>query len=167
MERKYYLATPGGKSHEAILTWQKMSTEAIKEGYALAHELGAQRIYRSGERIVAFDFKKEDPGRAWRNVRALGCGKYMPNKTTKAGKEIMKKVDAIRIPDHRLFSELMGGGWLIVRGNMWGSVSFETIGDNYVVSVPIGDDEDFIPKDVTPLKLSEYYAMKEQAEETK
>jgi hypothetical protein len=113
---------------------------------------------------------ERDPGRAWRPV--LGHkDTYYPDKRTKEGKGIDKRLKAIKIPGSAEFSELIGGGYFIVSGRNWASISFETIGDAYVVSMPIGDpeackDAEFIPPDATILKYSEYYAMKEAAEQS-
>jgi len=169
MERKYYLAQPGGKSMETITTWRKMYKEATAAAYALGQELGASFVYRRGASISGFLFDR-DPGRAWRPLKDQGKGLYMPNRATSIGKNIMKKVNAIKIPISSDFANLLGGGGFILSGNEIGYASFEIIGDAYIVGIPVednpyGDNSDpFIPPDTTPLKLSEYYAMKEAVE---
>jgi hypothetical protein len=169
MERKYYLVEPNGKSMEAIKEWQRLSREAWANADALTKEYGAKpEILKGREDIHGFIFE-HDPGRAWKPVSGhKGC--YAPDKRIKEGKEIAKKLNAIKFPGTRAFSNLIGGGFfIIVSGGRWASISFETIGEAYVISVPVGaipsSEEEFIPPDARLLKMSEYYAIKEAAAE--
>ena len=171
MERKYYLADPNGKSFKAIKTWQQMSGDAITAALAVGEEFGAKTVDRAGDSISAFHFDA-DPGPAWRQLKNHGKDRYFPHQGTKAGKELAKRIKAIKIPTAFLFAGLLGGGRLIISGGRYWTASFEVIGDAYIVSIPVGDgsqspDESFVPPDATPLKLSEYYALKEAAEAAK
>ena len=169
MERKYYLALPGGKSMEAINQWQKMNNEAWDALSALTEKYGAgKEVLQSGKNILAMCFK-HDPGRGWcPEPYRKGC--YKPHRGTKEGKEIARQMNAIKIPDSFTFAKLIGGGAFIVNGNRWGNISFEKVDDNFIVSVPVGssdhhdNDGSFVPPDATRLKLSEYYALKEKLE---
>lgn len=166
MERKYYLAEPDGKSMAAIKEWLRLRDEAVVKVEELTKAFGAKpEILRGNETIHGFVFDN-DPGRAWKPIRDhKNC--YAPDKRHKEGKLIAKQIDAIRIPHNRVLAELIGGGFLVVCGNFWGSISFQTSGDNYILSVPIPDktENEFIPPDARLLKMSEYHAMKEAAEE--
>jgi hypothetical protein len=165
MQRKYYLATPGGKSFEAINQWQKMSQEAMAAAEALCKEFGADmKIMHRGSHIDAFWFEK-NPGAAWRRLR--GCrDAYTPHKVTREGKEIAKRIDAVKIPDSRVFAELIGGPYIIFDGYHASTTSFEKHGEKYIVSVPVGSAPDggFVPPDATLLQMSEYWAIREAAD---
>lgn len=162
MERKYYLVKPEGKSMEAIMEWQKLSKEASKASYDLAKEYGADQVWQSRESILGFHFKTH-PGRWWKEVTDHD-DIYCPDRRSTAGKTIAKRMESIRLPGNETFANIIGGGHFIVRGNQWGRIGFEIFGDKYVISLPIGDPEEkdssFVPPDTTPLKLSEYYALK-------
>jgi len=166
MDRKYYLVDPNGKSMEAIKEWQRMKIAAIEAAKNIALEFGADtEVITRGNFVAAFQFKS-DPGRAWRPISKIGeflhC--YTPDLRKKAGKAIFNRLSAIRMPGSEDFAKLIGGGFFIVCGNQWGSISFQKFDDKYVISMPIGDrdnaDAAFVPPDTTPLKLSEYYALK-------
>jgi hypothetical protein len=166
MERKYFVATPGGKSMEAIIAWQKISAEAWAKAEKIIEELGAgPNLLKTSFGIAGLCFEK-DPGKAWKPVRGYGEGIYYPDKRIKEGKDIAKRLKEIEFPGSRTFASLIGGGFFIISGNRWGSISFEEIGDAYIISIPIGkqeqsSDASFVPPDTLPLKLSEYYALKE------
>ena len=72
-------------------------------------------------------------------------------------------------PDARTFRNLLGGGdvWT-TRHLLW--PTFEYIGNQYVLSIPVNPkpDNQFVPPDETQeLKMSEYYRLKEEAEAAK
>jgi hypothetical protein len=173
MERKYYLVKPDGKSMKAIKEWQRLSHEASEKANAITKELGAKpEILRNSENILGLIFD-HDPGRIWKPVKQYGeKGKncYYPDKRIKEGRALAKRLNAIRLPGTHTFANLIGGGFFIVTDSRhWASISFHSIGENYIISVPIAEKKEdaFIPPDTTLLKLSEYYAMKEAAEEIK
>jgi hypothetical protein len=171
MERKYYLVDPAGKSMEAIKEWRRLSEEAYAKAAEITKEFGAKSEFlKNHESLIGLLFE-QNPGRGWKPIRNFNDG-YVPDKRIKEGKIIAKRLAAVQIPHTRTFSSLIGGGYfIIVSGGRWASISFETIGDAHVVSVPIGqyscDEKEFIPPDTRLLKMSEYYAMKEAASEGK
>jgi hypothetical protein len=160
MERKYYLVTPGGKSDQAIKEWQQKYRDACAAGRALGREFGAGEVYKQRNRITAFLFES-DPGRSWRKLKGTD-NQYMPHLTTKEGKAIGRRIDGIVIPGGLEFAKIIGSGF-IIREQFWGIPSFQKIGDDYVLSIPDGDDARFVPPDAKLLKMSEYYALKEAA----
>jgi len=166
MERKYYLVTPGGKTDQVIQEWRRLNHEACEAGLALGQDLGATEVFRQGPRIGAFVFDK-DPGRSWRKIRGEE-NQYMPHKGTKEGRAVAERIDAIKIPDSHSFAKMIGCG-VIISGAQWGVPGFETLGDCCVISIPVGNSDisaPFVPPDTTLLKMSEYYALKEAAEES-
>jgi len=161
MKRSYYLAFPNGKSAEAIKTWQEMTKNARGAAKKLMVEVGATAAYRRGVKIVALEFNA-DPGRAWRAVGGYGRDCYCPDRRTRLGKMMGKRLDDITIPDVFTFARLLGTG-AILSGTEVGLPAFETIGDFLVISIPVSTrrGDGFVPPDATLLKMSEYYGMKE------
>lgn len=173
---KYYIA--GGKTLDAVRAWQKelhLSDAAIDQ---LKSEFGAKGMVRRGERIAGLIFEGEAPA-GWRSEWGAGSKFHFPYRKTKADKAIWAKFSAINIPTARAFSTLLGLG---AHGVMTQSASglgftmhypvFETLADERViVSIPASDsgdpEKEFIPPDCEPLKVSEYFALKEADEAAK
>ena len=173
MERKYYLATPGGKSEEAVRAWQKMHSNACDRVLAFCKSVGCTgKIVSSWRKINAFEFD-HDPGRDWKRIKRYDDA-YFPSKSTKEGKTLIKQIEALgEMPDGGTFARLINGPDMVISGGHWSTLSFQVLGDSIVVSVPVkyleevDDEKQFVPPDARELKMSEYYALKERAEEAK
>jgi hypothetical protein len=166
MERKRYLVHDPGRSLEAIKVWREQYRDFAAKLKALMDELGAINALRQGFSMGALQFETVPPGGDW-----VVCKEYYdeppfykPNRKTKKGKEISMKLESLKEPDGMKFGKLLGGGEFIIQGNTWGSVSFEQLGDKFIIGVPIGSGEPFIPPDSTELMMSEYWKLKEDAE---
>lgn len=170
--RLLFIATPGGKSHQAIDAFHANADAAYEAQRNYANSLGAKAWYGRGG-IAALLFENEptelpvgfrrDPKHDMQRMFAL-----VPDKKAKAGKVRAAELKALpRSPDLMDFSKTIGFGF-IIRGMAMMMASFETVGDSRILTIPKPEDpgKQFIPPDCTPLKLSEYYAMKE-AEEAK
>lgn len=169
MERRYYLVNESGKALDAIREWQRLTKEAQEKALKLREELKAINVRSCRDKLIDFEFDVH-PGIGWIPAQDREPKFYRPDSRTKIGKALLLKMKEVQIPTSETFADLIGGGHFIVSGNMWGRISFEKIGDKFIISVPIPGqvgnepmDGEFTPPGCKLLKMSEYYALKEKA----
>lgn len=160
-EKKYFLAH--GSSEAKVRDFFERRVAAIKAGNDLAKSLGADcAVFSSRVGGVVFSGKAPD-GWAKKGITTEGTPYWMPLRKSKAGKELAERLTAICIPDgrelHSLFSSA-GGHFAMIGGSFAiHYISAEITKNKVIISVP--DGLDFTPPDATPLKMSEYWAIKE------
>lgn len=161
MDRKYFLAH--GESEAKVRSFFEKRREANNVAEALAKEVGGKGA-AVGRTMVGVIFEGNAPD-GWTSKGCVsdGTAYYSPLRRTKAGKDICKRMSAIRVPDaSALHSEFTSeGGCLEPNGQgisiCW--ISAEIAKGKAIISVPGGMD--FVPSESTPLKMSEYWALKE------
>jgi len=142
---------------------------------ALVERLGAKSaIWKHS--IVGFIFEDGKAPEGWKNKgKVSGQSFYAPEKRKKADRELWKEFgsfsrDAFRDAINTL---LTGSGWGVMNGMKIRSCMMEKIGGVRVVGIPTGENDKpghkennhTLPDGITPLKTSEYYALKESAED--
>lgn len=161
-ERKYYLAH--GTSEAKVRDFFERRAAAIRTGNELAVSVGATcAVFGSRLAGVLFEGKAPD---GWTEKGRTNKGEryFMPLRKSKAGKELSQRLSAVRITDgvelHSIFTnegahliDTIGGSFSIQY------ISAEITKGKAIISVPEGMD--FVPPDATPLKMSEYWAIKE------
>jgi hypothetical protein len=174
-DTKYYIAA--GRSLEAVEDYKRKAEAHLEMAHALVGEIGADGVYRDGNRICGFGFPEGmdlPPGFRWERQ---GPGKVkiaVPHKGRKEGKAIAARMEeaphphswdfniaVLGKPDYFLGPDPFG------RGMRTGFVGFEELGDDIVLKVPVPDegrDPAPVPFDATPLKRSDYWARKEAEE---
>lgn len=162
MNRVYYKVT-GGKALKAVERLKRYHKRSVQERIDLAHEIGAVGLYASRHRVDGFTFN-EPPGKGWLPIRHFPDQHniYKPDGRTKTGRGIKKRMEALpTIPGGRSFARLLGVK-VVLEGNSIHFSTFEQIGSNLVLSVPIPDGE--VPPDIDGTKqiqTSEYWQTKE------
>lgn len=161
IERSYFLAH--GESEAKVRDFFERRVAAIREGNDLAKSLGGEgAVFGSHVGGVIFAGKAPD-GWTWKGRTTDGSKYYMPLRKNKAGKDLANRLTSIRIPEgrelHSLFSS--DGGHLDTSGMGFAIhyISAEIAKGKAIISVPAGMD--FTPPESTPLKMSEYWAIKE------
>lgn len=186
--RLLFIATPGGKSHAIVMAYIAECQACHDARSAYCKQLNAD-AYHAGWGISALLFKPEvtlpDGYRIdEKRGRHEGMVYAVPNRKVAAGKARVKELESLPgMPDAMRFSRLIGFP-VYIKGRAMLQASYGKIGESYIISIPKMDEvtesdltgnlndvskkkaSQFIPPDCTPLKLSEYYAMKE-AEEAK
>jgi hypothetical protein len=135
---------------------------------ALAAEVGAEGPVHSHS-VVGFVFGGDTPPEGWSEAgRVEGRPYFAPSRRTKAGRALHGRMAAIRTLTGREFGQAFGHHGVLVGGNRILFMAFEPLGDALVIAVPRGDGdgEGLVPPDAAPLKMSEYWAMKEAATRT-
>ena len=160
MERSYFLAH--GESEKKVREFFAKRGEAFTQANAIAKEVGGDRP-AVGHRISGITFKAVPHGWTEKGRTGDGIPYYLPLRKSKAGKELASRIEAVRIPGavdlHSEFTR--DGGHLSSEGLgiTINYISAQIIGGKAVITVPNGMD--FVPPDCTPLKTSEYWALKE------
>ena len=159
--RKYFLAS--GESVEKVRKFFEARSAAISSAQALAAEVGGTGPAVSWAMVGVFFEGSAPDGWTSKGVSMDGAKYYMPLRRSKAGKELCKRMATIRVPSaadlHSQFTK--DGGHLSQMGSQMAIhyISAEIIKGSVVISVPEGMD--YTPPDSAPLKMSEYWALKE------
>lgn len=166
MDRKYYLAS--GEDERKVREFFKRRSDVFNEIDALGKEVGGVPV-ADNRNLRGFVFDEVPAG--WREAGSTRDSKRycVPVRRSKEGKAMHERIRAIRIPDassiHALFSD-DGGVW----GEMRTSGGFpiyyitaEIVRDQVIIHVP--EKMDFVPEHSRPLKDSEYWQVKEAAQE--
>lgn len=160
-ERSYFLAH--GESEAKVRDFFERRTTAIREANDLAKSVGGTcAVFSSYVSGVMFDGNAPE-GWTHKGYTTDGGKYWMPLRKSKAGKELAKRLTAIRIPGamdlHGALSS--EGGYLAGSGTGFALhwISAEIAKGKAIISVPAGMD--FTPPESTPLKMSEYWAIKE------
>lgn len=160
-ERKYFLAH--GESETKVRAFFERRVAAIKEGNDLAVSLGGLcAVFSHCVGGVIFADKAPD-GWTMKGRTSKGEKYFMPLRKSKAGKDLASRLTSIRIPEARdLHSQFSSDGGHIDGGGMGFAIHYisaEIAKGKAIISVPAGLD--FTPPESTPLKMSEYWAIKE------
>lgn len=169
-EREYWLAGGADKEKaEAFIS----EREAIFQAMAtIIKEIGADNSITRGGSIAGLSFDGDECPAGWREVtRMQDEGKYrpyfMPKRTTKALKEICKKLSSVHAKGASQFTGHMGGSSVMKASDGLGMrilyMSWEYIGSELLLSIPVGDTG-FKANGSRKLAMSEYWAMKEASE---
>lgn len=133
--KRYYEVT--GETRKKILAVFDQQAEAIKKARALTKELGAEEFVHTtgfaGMRVTGFKFKdgKEPDSKLLNRKYSRSDRKhldwYSPNRSTKVGKELSRKLDdEYRIPGHSQIAEVLklkqfvGLYWRMPGTYVWG-----------------------------------------------
>lgn len=161
-DREYWIA--GGEDLERARAF----IAERETGFALMNETAAKhggKPVHNGRGIVGLTFDGSAPDGWIRKGYVSGKAYFMPKRDSAARKAIAKELASVRINDasgfHSLFSKTGGvmkaaGSGVAIHYIVW-----DWAGDQILLSVPTGSD--FQPTGSTPLKMSEYWALKEQA----
>ena len=160
-ERSYFLAH--GESEKKVRDFFARRLDALREASELAKSLGGDGTVGS-RRVSGVIFKGGKPeGWAEKGVTSTGERYYMPLRKSKAGKALAARISSLRIPDGmELHSEFSNDGGHLATSGMGISIQYisaEIAKGKAIISVPAGMD--FTPPESTPLKMSEYWALKE------
>lgn len=160
-ERSYFLAH--GESETKVREFFEARRSAHQAAEALAKEVGGKGA-AVGWSMAGVIFEANAPeGWTCKGTTTDGIKYHMPLRRTKAGKELCKRISAIRVPDAKaLHSQFSADGGHFASSGMGFAIHYisaEIAKGKAIISVPAGMD--FTPPDTTPLKMSEYWAIKE------
>lgn len=160
-ERKYYLAH--GDSEAKVRDFFTKRQAAIIAANDMAKEVGGNGTV-GAYRISGIVFKDGAPeGWTEKGTSTDGQRYYMPLRRSKAGKALCQRLAQIRIPAasdlHSEFSPDGGHMSTVGLGITINYISAEIVKGKSIITVP--DGIDFVPPESTPLKMSEYWALKE------
>ena len=163
-DRKYFLA--GGESERKVRDFFRRRQDGFREANAIADEVGGSGA-AVGYGVAGIVFEGEVPkGWARKGTTKDGAAYFLPVRRSKAGKALFSRIREVRVPEARdLHSQLCQHREAVTGPGVHGGiaihyVSAEIVGDRAVISVP--DQMDFTPPDSKPLKMSEYWALKEE-----
>jgi hypothetical protein len=161
----------GGTALQIIKDWQAASLAYREHMVAIQKRLGATGMFTySDGRFAGFAFNEdvELPKHLRRVKDNKEC--VVPNGRYKDGQALTRELGEDQpMGQMALTSKLVGGpkvtGAARGGGMYMGMVSFETIGDEVIIGVPLMPDGEpmGIPDDSPQLKMSEYWALKEAA----
>ncbi len=172
IEREYWLA--GGADLEKAKAFIENRHAALVAMTKLAKKHGADQYAVRGPFISGLFFPDDKAPAGWRDLGSMTIeGRYrpffFPSKRTKALKEIAKELTSIRAGGAYEFSHHMNGPTAVRSGDGRGMrmlyTSYEWIGDDLLITVPLAEDEresSFKPDGSRKLAMSEYWAMKER-----
>ena len=161
MERSYFLAH--GESETKVREFFTKRQAAIIAANDMAKEVGGTGTV--GAYRVSGILFKDGPPEGWtqKGTSTDGQRYYMPLRRSKAGKALCQRIAAIRIPAASdLHSEFSTDGGHMASAGLGITINYisaEMVRGKAIISVPNGMD--FVPPDSTPLKMSEYWAIKE------
>lgn len=173
MDHKFAYYIAGGKSLDAAREVQAGLKVAAVEIEQIKAEFGAKGVMRMSTRISGLVFDADAAPAGWRKDYGAGTRFYAPYRKTKADKAIWAKFHAVKIPDASTFSALigMGGGIMTGPGSSGHGFTisyafYEMLSDGrMVITIPLpeagSEAAPFVPPDCVPLKVSEYFALKE------
>lgn len=161
-EREYYIA--GGNDLAKAQAFIEARKSAFAEMDRVAKELGGEAVHNSRV-IIGLVFPADPPSGWTRRGSVEGKPYYLPKKVSRSLKEAASKLASATVPSihkfHALFSK---EGGVMKEGSGLGMrvlyISWEYLGDKLLLSVPIGSD--YQPDGSEPLKMSEYWSLKEQ-----
>lgn len=162
-----------GKSREIVEAFWQQRSEVAARQKMLTDEVGALNAVTQGG-VIGFVFENDEHPDGWKKVGAIsGKNYFAPTKRTDAGKAIRTRMAELRMPGASDFHGMFPGvGFGIMDGRQgiirW--MTYDIINDDTVVILvprPSNPSEElYTPPDAKPLKMSEYWALKEVAEET-
>lgn len=168
-EREYWLAGGEDKAKaEAFIAEREADFRAMAD---ITKEFGADNSVTRGSALAGLSFAGDQCPVGWREVARMRDGDkmrpyFMPKRTSKALKEIARKIGSVHAKGASQFTGHMGGHSVMKSGDGLGMrilyMSWEFVGDDLLLSVPVGDTG-FKPNGSRKLAMSEYWAMREAA----
>ena len=160
-ERAYFLAH--GKSETKVREFFTKRQAAMIAADDIAKEVGGNGTV-GAYRISGILFKDGAPeGWTKKGVSTDGQYYYMPLRRSKAGKALCQRISSIRIPGASdLHSEFSRDGGHMSSNGLGITINYisaEIVRGKAIITVPSGMD--FVPPESTPLKMSEYWTLKE------
>lgn len=157
-DRIYYRLEKGGKTETAIKSFVEDIRAAIKSWQDFTEKYGAKHYY-AGNYLQGIMLKNPDPS-LWVSTQKLPNGCYKPKR--KKGNDIFTEFKTLPgTPDG-----LELAGRIDVRcpcdGLKMYMPSFDKVGDELYLNMYKTVEP---PADCTPMKMSEYYKIKEDAEQ--
>lgn len=171
----YFIAA--GRSLEAATKALAEWTAAVDRMNALCERVGASHPVRRGKVVSGFAFVGKEVPDGWRDIGGIemeerGVRVYAPKRTTKAGRALLEEMAAAGFDGHAALNVALGlhaSGVMSAVGLGFSlrSATAEIIDGKCVIGIPLVDGKlpGEPPPDAVPLKLSEYYALKEAAAE--
>ena len=162
-EREYYLA--GGADLEKLKGFIEKRSAAFKLMAETAAKYGGKAVH-NGVRVTGLLFDGNAPA-GWTPRGSFGVGKfYLPKRDSAERKAAATELENVQLPCgfelHSLFSK-DGGVMKEGEGKGFGMrllfISYEDVAGELLLSIPTGCD--FTPDGSGPLKMSEYWALKE------
>lgn len=174
-EREFWLAE--GEDKVRAQAFIKERVDAFKAMEVIVKDLGADNSVTRGGSIAGLSFPGDQCPAGWREVTRMQDGDryrpyFMPKRTSKALKEICKKLSSVHAKSAGQFTGHMGGRSVMKAGDGHGMrilyMSWDFIGETLLLSVPISDNGTpcFTPNGSRRLAMSEYWAMREAAEKS-
>jgi len=162
-ESRYYIAK--GRSLQAVESWREKYRRTMEAGRALAEEIGAEHAAYTHS-ICGFSFKDDIAPEGWEKAGHVKDRPFFrPTRRTKAGRALRDRMTRINVPGLWEFERLLGGGEAVIGGNRLALPTFETLGNDVILVIPVAKrEEQFTPPDAEPIKASEYWARKEAKE---
>lgn len=163
-EREYYVA--GGADLEKLKGFIENRSAAFKRMAETAAKYGGKAVH-NGVRVTGILFDGNAPA-GWTPRGSFGVGKfYLPKRDSAERKAAATDIGNVQLPGafelHSLFSN-DGGVMKTGEGQGFGMrllfISYEDVAGTLLLSIPTGCD--FTPDGSEPLKMSEYWALKEK-----
>ena len=155
-ERTYYKMTPGGAAEKAFNEWCSQLEEAKNSWFAFAQEFGVEQVF-ADNRLRGLMFDSGDAPEGWASTAKLPTGAYKPQRR----KVCMEAYDAFKAlpskPSNIVFAKLLKVD-AVFKSSCMHLPGIVAVGDEYLLSLHV---ESEVPEGVEPLKMSEFWAMKE------
>lgn len=165
-KRVYFKAQ--GRSLATLHEFEDLRETQRKKLEELRDEFNAIEIVNRGSFIVGFTFKDEESvPEGWRHVNWIGCQKYYgPYRRKKVDKELWARIQSCKMPDWEKLTKMLSGQSLYIIDSKMTGCGYETLNDVKIISVPVDNGEPvFAPEDAVQLKMSEYWALKEDQDD--
>lgn len=159
--RVFYKVTPGSDTESKISKFNDMYDSVRADWFAFAKKYGAKEIFCKN-RIMAIKIESEDIPKGWNSPKSIPKGFYKPQKRKCCMEAYNEFKDLKPDPDGWDLLEILGIS-IIHDDRAFHFPSFEIIGETLLLSAH--KDSKNIPADVEPLKMSEYWSMKESQEQ--
>ena len=167
---KYRIYLAKGRSLAVVRDCQKMMTERSNEMAALAQEVGAKNCVTKHS-VVGFIFDDGAPEGWKRKGYVNGKPYFAPERRKKADRTLWDKMRALKPACSEDFSHMIGRDMVFTdeAGGPHGSTvlrwtTFQIVGGEPLIFVPVHDKDETPPPDAEPLKASDYWLMRERAD---
>jgi len=161
MDQDYNYFVAAGPSLDAVRQWQLERKAVSAQIEAVRERVGAEAAVNR-RTLVGFTFAGDVPAGWARAGEVEGKSYFAPTRRSQAGKALRQEMGALRPPGVEAFARLIGLGPYVGADYVLRYVTFAILVDTTVIRVPAdtGGSRKVTPEGGTPLKLSEYLAMK-------